>query len=167
MTAKRRLGCILTIVVLEILALVCVPVFGLRFFGLFAALAGLLLPMNWAVGCAVFIPVMQTIVCGSPYLTTDLPLLVCQMIALAAFTNFLWGMVGWNVYGALACAIALSLLVLFCAVSIFGAVSSGLIHPLTYVISITRSGWPWMLAALIVGPPAAVLARKFLIRSAA
>lgn len=167
MTARRRVSCILTVTILVISSLSFVPISGLRFFGLFAALAGLLLPMNWAVGCAVLLPSLQWLLYGSPYLTTDLPLLICQMIALAAFTSFLYGMVGWNVYGALSCAIALSFLVLFCAVSIFGAVSNGLIRSIPYVRATVKTGWPWMVTAMIAGPPIAVLSRKFLIRSAA
>lgn len=123
------------------------------------ALAGMLLPMNWAVGCAVAIPVSSAIAWGVPYLTTDLPLLVCQMIALAAFVNFFYGMVGWNMYGALAAAMALSLVMLFCAASVFGAVG-GPVRALAYVRQTVTAGWPRMLLELAIVPPAVWLVRR-------
>lgn len=124
------------------------------------ALAGLLLPLPWAVGCAVGIPLLNTILYGSPYLTTDLPLLVCQMIALAAFASFFYDMVGWDVYGAVLMAMGLSLVVLFCAASIFGAVSGGLIRGTAYLHGTLAAGWPRMLMEVILVPPAALVVRR-------
>lgn len=129
------------------------------------AMAGLVLPMPWAVGCAVVIPLLNSMVWGSPYLTTDLPLLVCQMIALAAFANFFYDMVGWNVFAALLAALALSFVVLFCAASIFGAVSGGLIRGTSYVRGTLTAGWPRMLLEIILVPPAVLVVRRMQERS--
>ena len=124
------------------------------------ASAGLLLPVSWAAACAVLIPAAQTAVFGVPFLTTDLPLLVCQMIALAVCVNFFGEMLGWNVWGALLAAEAAGLLVLFCAASIFGAVSDGLIRPGPYLWQTLKAGWPGMLLSVILVPPAAFAVRR-------
>ena len=124
------------------------------------ALGGLLLPLSWAVGSAVVIPALSTLFYGTPYLTTDLPLLVCQMIALAALANFFYDMVGWNVYGALLSAMGLSLVVLFCAASIFGAVSGGLVRALPYVRATLTAGWPRILLEIVLVPPAVLIVRR-------
>lgn len=124
------------------------------------ALAGLLLPLSWAVVCAVAVPLLNTVFWGAPYLTTDLPLLVCQMIALAAFASFFYDMVGWNVYVALLMGMGMSLVVLFCVASIFGAVSGGLIRATLYVWGTLTAGWPRMLMEVILVPPAALLVRR-------
>lgn len=124
------------------------------------ALGGMLLPLNWAVGAAVAVPALNTVLWGAPYLTTDLPLLVCQMMALAALTNFFYGMVGWNAYASLLAAMALSLVVLFCAASVFGAVSSGLIRALPYMRSVCQADWPAMLLEILLVPPAVLIVRR-------
>lgn len=124
------------------------------------ALAGFLLPMNWAVACAVLVPVLNSAVYDIPFLTVDLPLWVCQLIALAAFANFYYTMLGKNIYVAILCAEMLSFVFLFCAASIFCAVSPGGMRALPYFRHAVTAGWPGILLQILVVPPCVMLIEK-------
>lgn len=122
-------------------------------------LAGYVLPMNWAVACAVIGPVLDTILLGFPEAMVMLPLVACQMIALAAFTNFLYTMLEMNPFGVYLPSVAFSYVILFCAAAIYGAVSRHAIDPLAYVRDTFLFTWPGLLLELCA--PAVVVALRF------
>lgn len=124
------------------------------------ALAGFLLPMNWAVGCAVAVPILNSALFDIPFLTLDLPLWACQMIALAAFANFYYSMLGKNIYVSLLCAEMLSFVVFFCAASIYCAVGFGEVRALTYFRKAIATGWPGILIQIVIVPPLVLLIKK-------
>lgn len=111
--------------------------------------AGFLLPMSWAVGCAVAAPILGTIFLGFPEGMVMLPLVACQMLALAAFANFLYLMLDSHPFTVYALSVAFSYVILFCAASIYGAVSPGSVQPLSYVRNTIMQGWPSLILDMI------------------
>lgn len=121
-------------------------------------LAGYYLPMTWAVGCAVTMPVLGSIVLAFPDPIVMLPLVACQMIALAAFANFLYTMLEMNPFGVYVLSVAFSYVILFCAAAIYGAVSNGAVQPLVYVRYTLVYTWPSLVAELLA--PVVVAAHR-------
>lgn len=111
-------------------------------------LAGYLLPMNWAVACAVAVPVLGATVFGFPSALVMLPLVACQMIALAAFTNFLYTMLDMRPFSVFMLGTAFSFVILFCAAAIYGAVSHHAVSPLPYVRYTALATWPGLILQL-------------------
>ena len=123
-------------------------------------LAGFLLPMNWAVCCAVAIPVANTVVWGVPTAFGELPLVLCEMIAYAAFANFYYTMVNWKVYPSLFMTMLSGRAVLFCAASIYGAVSGGAVRAVPYLAAAVSAGWPGMLLQAVAVPAVLALVKR-------
>lgn len=129
-------------------------------YALFVLLAGYLLPMNWAVGCAVLAPSLCTCLLGFPEPVVSLPLTACQMIALAAFANFFYTMLKMNIYAVLLSSEAAGYVLLFCAASIYGAVSPQVIRPLEWVRQTLVTTWPGILLQAAAVPPIVLLTKR-------
>lgn len=123
-------------------------------------LGGYLLPMTWAVGCAVTAPIIGTILLGFPGAMVMLPLVACQMIALAAFANFLYTMLDTNPFSVYILSVAFSYVILFCAAAIYGAVSNGAVQPLSYVRGMLLQTWPGTISELLAPVIVVVLRRR-------
>lgn len=129
-------------------------------YALCVVLAGYLLPMNWAVGCAVLAPLLCTLLLGFPEPIASLPLSACQMIAFAAFTNFFYTMLGMNLYAVLLSSEAAGYVLLFCAAAIYGAVSPQVIRPLEWVRQTLMTTWPGIALQAAAAPPVVVLIKR-------
>lgn len=119
---------------------------------LMVLVAAFLLPMNWAVSCAVVFPTLSMLFFDMPEPVVALPLAVIQMIALAAFTNFFYSMLALNVFATALCSVAADFVLLFCAASIYGAVSRHAVYPLEYIRGAFMQTWPGIASQLILGP---------------
>lgn len=126
---------------------------------LLVVVAAFLLPMNWGVGCAVVFPVLSMLAFDVPEPVVDLPLVVIQMIALAAFINFFYSMLAMNPFATILCSVAAGLVLLFCAASIYGAVSRHAVMPLEYIRGAVTRTWPGILLQVILGPCVVFLVR--------
>lgn len=117
-------------------------------------LSGYLLPMSWAFSCAVATPVLCSVLLGFPGAMIMLPLVTCQMIAIAAFASFLYTMLNMNPIGVWFLSVAFGYVILFCAAAIYGAVSADAVQPVPYVRNTLVRTWPGLLLDLLA--PAAV-----------
>lgn len=123
--------------------------------------------MNWAVGCAILAPLLCTCFLGIPEPVAELPLTVCQLIAMAAFANFFYGMLGSNVYTVLVVSEAAGFVLLFCAAAIYGAVSPQDIRPLSWVRATFAATWPGILLQAAAAPPLVLAIERAAARFAA
>lgn len=129
---------------------------------LMVLLAGYFLPMNWSVGCAAGIPILNLMVFGFPEPLVALPLVVCQMIAVAAFTNFFYTMLEMNVYAVVPLALMSGFTVLFCAAAIYGAVSNHAVEPFDYLRRTLMITWPGLAVQIVVAPSIVLVVRRLM-----
>ncbi len=138
----------------EILILMHIPVI----------LAGFLLPMSWAVSCAVILPIANTLIFGIPTALTDLPLMVCELFAYAAFANFFYEMLEYGILKALLLTMLCGRVVLFCSASIYGAVDSGSFNSISYIVETFTVSWPGMILQIAAIPTIMSIAKKVRLR---
>ncbi len=115
-------------------------------------IAGFVLPMNWAVTCAILTPVLNGIVLGTPTIYPVLPIMLCQLIALAASCNMLRGMTSLKIYPILLFSILLGWVLFFCAASIISWILDD-VNAFSYTSEVLMLGWPGIILQIAVVPP--------------
>lgn len=115
-------------------------------------IAGFVLPMNWAVTCAILTPVLNGIILGTPTIYPVLPIMLCQLIALAASCNMLRGMTAMKIYPILLFSILLGWVLFFCAASIISWILDD-VNAFSYTREVLSLGWPGIILQIAVVPP--------------
>lgn len=115
-------------------------------------LCAYLLPIKWAVTCAVLTPVLNTIFLGDPALFPLFPIALCQLITLAASFHMLAVALNKNLYLSLFISIVAGWLIFFCAASIMSWVLDG-IDAIRYTLTMVKHGLLGIGLQVIIVPP--------------
>lgn len=86
-------------------------------------LAGFLLSINYAVASAFILPILCTVLYGEPAAFPNLPLIICETVALTSFSNIYYNSAHLKIYPSLVITLVMGELVLFSAASILSWVT--------------------------------------------
>lgn len=122
-------------------------------------IAACLLPMNWAVLSAVLTLVLNSVLLGVPEIYPLFPIMLCQVIALAACLNMLYRVMEKNIYPSLLLSILAGWILFFCAASILSWILPG-VNAIAFTREFILHGWLGIVLQIALVPPVVAIVRK-------
>ena len=129
-------------------------------------LAGLLLPVPYALGVGILSPVLSSLLTGMPPMLPMLPIMVAELAVYAISASLLYRKAKWNLYLALIGAMVLGRIAAGIMVSlllyVFGV---NVAPPLVYLAGAVTAGIPGIVIQIVLIPPIVFAVKKLWIQT--